>query len=278
MNISIIIPTYNRGQLISQAIESIYSQYGINDSFKISEIVISDDCSTDNTKSVVESIHKDYPDVIYCKTPCNLGPAGARNEGFKYTSGEWIALLDSDDIWYKNKLQRVTALAKSHPEYQMIYHKMKIVKYDGETTYVPHDIEDRTYLSERIYYPLLIKNFIGAPSMFIKREAWIECGGFDTSFRHLEDWDFALRISKKNLIGFVDEPLLEATMLSGGVSSDIFGWYDARIRIIANNSRELISSGLFNQVVEDLFTKASNRNILDPVSRLLELHLSNISN
>ena len=101
MLVSIIMPAYNCGKYLGQAIESVASQ-----TMKDWEIQLVDDCSTDNTAEIVETYIKKYPNIYYCRLPKNSGPAIARTEAIQRASGKYIAFLDSDDLWMPDKLEK----------------------------------------------------------------------------------------------------------------------------------------------------------------------------
>lgn len=99
--VSIITPTYNCGKFIAETIESIKAQ-----TYKDWEIIIVDDCSTDNTKEIVEQYQKIDSRIKYYCLSTNSGAAEARNEALRRAQGRWIAFLDSDDLWSPDKLER----------------------------------------------------------------------------------------------------------------------------------------------------------------------------
>ncbi|MBD5261924.1 MAG: glycosyltransferase family 2 protein [Bacteroides sp.] len=99
--VSIITPTYNCAKFITETIESVQAQ-----SYQNWEMIIVDDCSTDNTKEIVEQYQKIDPRIKYYCLPTNSGAAEARNEALRRAQGRWIAFLDSDDLWSPDKLER----------------------------------------------------------------------------------------------------------------------------------------------------------------------------
>ena len=108
MEIACIIPTYNRKHLLQRTIESVYNQ-----TYPCNEIILVDDGSTDGTS---EWIKEKYPQIVFLFQK-NQGVSSARNKGIKAASSKWIALLDSDDEWLPNKLEKQVKLLKSNPEY-----------------------------------------------------------------------------------------------------------------------------------------------------------------
>lgn len=106
--VSIIIPTYNCGQFIAETIKSVQAQ-----TYKQWEIIIVDDCSTDNTKDVVDSFSNDKRIRYYC-LEINSGPAVARTKSMQIADGEYIAFLDSDDLWMPDKLEKQLVFMKEN--------------------------------------------------------------------------------------------------------------------------------------------------------------------
>lgn len=102
--VSVIMPTYNCGAYIKKSIDSVLTQ-----SVTDWEIQIVDDCSTDNTKEVLRSYLENYPQIHYYCLTKNSGPAVARTEAIKRAEGKYIAFLDSDDLWYPEKLEKQIA-------------------------------------------------------------------------------------------------------------------------------------------------------------------------
>ncbi|MBV9287272.1 MAG: glycosyltransferase family 2 protein [Hyphomicrobiales bacterium] len=108
MTVSVIIPAYNVASIIGRAIESAAAQ-----SARPLEIIVVDDASTDDTASVVSAMGNRIPGVRLVSCPSNRGPAGARNFGIAAARGDWVALLDSDDAWKPERLERLTAIGEA---------------------------------------------------------------------------------------------------------------------------------------------------------------------
>ena len=113
--VSIITPTYNCGRYIEETIKSV-----INQTYKNWEMIIIDDCSTDNTKSIVEEYQKKYSNIIYHILEKNSGAAVARNIAIKMAKGKFIAFLDSDDLWHEEKLEKQINFMKQN-DYNFTY-------------------------------------------------------------------------------------------------------------------------------------------------------------
>ena len=115
--VSIIIPTYNCSRFIAETIKSVQAQ-----TYKNWEMLIVDDCSTDNTKDIVEEYQKADPRIQYYCLPKNSGAAEARNEALRRAKGRWIAFLDSDDLWKPEKLERQIKFMEDN-DYAFSYHE-----------------------------------------------------------------------------------------------------------------------------------------------------------
>ena len=108
MDFSVLIPAYNVSGIIGRAIRSAAAQ-----TFPPLEILVIDDCSTDNTVEVVRALARDIPSVRLLSTPANGGPSAARNVGLREAKADWIALLDADDAWKPGRLKRLSEVASA---------------------------------------------------------------------------------------------------------------------------------------------------------------------
>ena len=124
--VSIIMPSYNTGKYIAETIESVLAQ-----TYKNWELIIVDDCSTDNTDKVVERFLADGR-IRYLKNPHNSGAAISRNRALREAKGKWIAFLDSDDLWMPEKLMWQIKFMKKHG-YHFSYTNYSEIDESGKT-------------------------------------------------------------------------------------------------------------------------------------------------
>ncbi len=122
--VSIIMPSWNTGRFIAESINSV-----INQTYANWELLIVDDCSTDNTDEVVASFKDDR--IRYFKNEKNQGAALTRNKALREAQGEWIAFLDSDDLWRPEKLEKMLAFMKSN-NYMFAYHDFEKIDEDSK--------------------------------------------------------------------------------------------------------------------------------------------------
>tara|TARA_B100001250_G_scaffold118032_1_gene100204 strand:+ start:767 stop:1603 length:837 start_codon:yes stop_codon:yes gene_type:complete len=195
MKVSVIIPTFNRFSLISRAIDSV-----LNQTIKPFEIIVVDDGSSDNTSTFIKN---NYKSVKLIKQK-NLGVSKARNVGIKNSSGDWIALLDSDDEWKKNKLE-VQIKSLSEYDYYSVCHTNEIWIRNGIR--VNQKKRHQKYGGD-IFDKCLDICRISPSSIIFKKNIIDEVGWFDEGLSICEDYDLWLRITANFKILFIDKPLV----------------------------------------------------------------------
>ncbi|MBR3654616.1 MAG: glycosyltransferase [Elusimicrobia bacterium] len=178
--VSVMMPTYNNGRYIGQAIESIYAQ-----NYKNIEVIVIDDGSTDNTKEII----KKYQDIKYFYIE-HKGISLARNIALEKSNGEYIAFCDSDDYWLPEKLNTQMQYFKEHPDCQIVF-----------TKYENFFEDEKLKTNKRAMHEKLMENFLKQylPSSVIKKELFEKYGLFDENFSGVEDTEFLYRILKKGV-------------------------------------------------------------------------------
>lgn len=193
--VSVIIPTFNRAQFISRAIQSVLKQ-----TFRDFELIIIDDGSTDNTREIIEL--NNYRIRYYFQE--NKGVSSARNLGIQVANGEYIAFLDSDDSWRKFKLTLQMAFLEQNPDYK-ICHTNEIWYRNGK--HLNQKKKHRKF-SGWILEQLLPLCIVSPSSVVIHREVFDKIGLFDETLPVCEDYDLWLRIGVLFPILFLDKPLI----------------------------------------------------------------------
>jgi hypothetical protein len=186
-DVSVIIPTYNRSALLAQAVRSVLAQ--TYDDF---EIVVVDDGSTDDTRSVIESFGD--PRIVYVWQE-NQQRCAARNNGISQARGRYVGFLDSDDVWFPDKLQKQIEAFGKYPQVGVVY--CNHVRIAGDNTF-PNPVEFlRTADDEvgNVHKELLVLDIVQMGTPVVKKELLDKVGGFDTSLPHAEDWDMWIRLS-----------------------------------------------------------------------------------
>ncbi|MBI2995188.1 MAG: glycosyltransferase [Candidatus Melainabacteria bacterium] len=194
--VSIIIPTYNRENFISETIESV-----LNQTFKDFEIVIINDGSTDNTKKKLEKFNT----KIKLINQANSERAVSRNNGVKNSNGEYIAFLDSDDLWEKDKLEKQVEILDKYKDMVLVYSQCSRINENGiKIKTAKRQLEG---YSGNIFEKLLLRNIISSPTPLVRRDFFEKTIGFQTQYVPYEDWEFWLRFSLFGKFYFIPERL-----------------------------------------------------------------------
>jgi len=223
--ISVILPTFNRSNMIVRSICSV-----LNQTYKDFELIIVDDGSTDCTQDMVSRI-KDSR-IRYIRHEKNKGAAAARNTGIKAAQCDLIAFQDSDDEWVPEKLEKqIKAILALPDDFGVIY--SAFWRLGKQKIYIPR----KNILMKEgwMYKQLLYGNIVGMPVSLIKKECFNVVGGFSENLRALEDWELFLRISKFFKFKYIDEPLVLSYETEGSVSKNVLAHAEAYEYILANN-------------------------------------------
>lgn len=194
--VSVIIPTYNRADLIKRAIMSV-----LNQTYSDIEVLVVDDASTDQTEKIVKGIKDER--LHYYKLETNGGACRARNIGISKAQGEFIAFLDSDDEWMSNKIELQYNFANEKNAIAVAANF--IYKRESKKNIVVSKNHPDYFSTEE----LVVKNSITTGALFVKREMLLQMGGFDEDMPRYQDWELVLRLAKNCTIYFVKEPLLK---------------------------------------------------------------------
>ncbi len=196
MMVSVIIPTYNRACFIGEAIHSVLTQTYTN-----LEVLVVDDGSIDNTKSIIESIFD--PRVHYIYQP-NRGRSSARNKALSLAKGKFIAFLDSDDLYHlPNKIELQVNYLIAHPGTGMVYTSAYCINEQGERLQDKYEafISGLIYKDIAFFTPVTIT----LPTVMTYRSVIDHVGHFDEMMHRFEDTDMWRRISKSYRIDAMSE-------------------------------------------------------------------------
>lgn len=207
--ISIIIPAYNAENTILKTIESVQQQ-----SFSDFELIIINDGSTDRT---LELLHKVTDDRLKIFSYANAGVSVARNRGIDHARGEFIAFLDTDDLWTQDKLLLQLAALRKHPEAGVAYSWTHFLDQQGESIYAGNPV----CFQGDVYTKLLVWNFLYSGSNPLIRRQALEHIQFDPTLTHGEDWELYLRLAARWHFVVVPKAQILYRQTSGSASSKI---------------------------------------------------------
>ena len=224
--VSVIIPTYNREKFISECVQSVLAQ-----TLPAREIIIVDDGSTDATYNILRDLG--FNSLSTKKTVLryffqqNRGVSSARNLGIKEARSEYIALLDSDDLWLKSKLDRQVSAFQNDTQSSRLCHTDEIWIRNGVRV---NQHKKHKKHGGNVFQSCLKLCCISPSSAMMHRSVFEDFGFFDEDLPACEDYDFWLRYSAKEDVNFIDEPLI---IKKGGHSDQLSGahWGVDRFRI-----------------------------------------------
>jgi len=210
--LSVVIPAYNSGRFIADAIDSVLTQ----DGFEV-ELLVVDDGSTDDTAQIVAR----YGGAVTLLRQTNAGAAVARNAGLQAAHGRYVAFLDADDVWLPGKIDSQVAHLEAHPETSLCCTRWDLLHPDSSGTYVIDPLaygrrpRDPVAYSTLTYADLLLDCHVWTSTVVVRRELVRQTGGFDPTLRRGQDYDYWLRASRSTPIHRLDATLALYRMGSG---------------------------------------------------------------
>lgn len=242
---SVIIPTFNCAPFIASTIESVLRQTA-----KVAEIIVVDDGSTDGTKQVLAQ----FGNAIRYLDQKNAGLSVARNRGIAEARGEFIALLDADDIWRGDKIELQAGLLAKHKDIEAVFSDYQ--NFRGPVFERPY-FQDIALLAQlqvekldgaglkvvdRDFFRKILRHHVILPSTFIARKACVErVGMFDPSFRIVQDTHLWLRMSKQCTFAFIDAPLVDRRLREGSLITDDSNFIDECIVMMQGLPKQIDS-------------------------------------
>lgn len=196
IDVSVIIATHNRAELVSEAIESVLAQ-----TQPVHEVIVVDDGSTDSTRQALARFGSRIRPVFQE----NQGASAARNHAMRLAQGRWLAFLDDDDVWLGTKIEKQAEIISRNPNLGLVYCSDYAVDHEL------HIMHERPALPENrgdVFEKLLINNFVFTSCVIARRDAVEEAGFMDPKLVFAQDWDLWLKIAAKYPVDFVRVPLV----------------------------------------------------------------------
>ncbi|HOP99635.1 MAG TPA: glycosyltransferase family 2 protein [Acetivibrio clariflavus] len=206
--VSVIIPVYNSEKYISKTLDSV-----LNQTYRLLEIIVVDDCSKDSSEQIIRNYAKYYSNILYHKFNQNYGAAVARNKALELSKGRFVAFLDSDDIWYPNKLEKQLELMKEKSA-AICYTAIEMIDEEGNL------IKGKREVKETIDYKFLLRNtMIATSTVVIDRRI---TGDFKMPLiRSGQDYATWLLLMRSGTKAYgINEPLVKYRKLKNSLSSN----------------------------------------------------------
>jgi glycosyltransferase involved in cell wall biosynthesis len=238
-NVSVIMPCYNHARYVKEAVEGILAQ-----TFGDLELIITDDCSKDNSPGIIHEYEKKDPRVIGIYHRKNEGEGKSRNDAMAKSSGKFIAFCDSDDIWENEKLETQLPFFKKFENIDAIHSDSIIIDENSTATGKRFSslFQKGMRLTGDLFNQLCLRNVINVPTVILRRKCLSDAGWFEEDFRYLADWIYWIRVARKNTFFYIDEPLARYRVHSQSTSRDSTGFMRCRIKglnLILNSFPEI---------------------------------------
>lgn len=231
--VSVIIPVYNRAETIKKSIMSV-----LNQSYFNLELIVIDDCSTDNTLDKIKEI-KDSR-LIILKHDKNKGACEARNTGIVKAKGDLIAFQDSDDIWHNDKLEKQITAIKRYNADICICQMMRYGFEKGKDGVYP-DVTDGI-----ICYRKLISSFLVSTQTIVAQRSVFSKHLFDPEVKRMQDFDWIVRAGKEHNVCVVSQPLVDVYLSSDSITTtnyeklkESYNFFLKKYEYLENNYPEL---------------------------------------
>jgi len=200
--VSVIIPTYNAGKFVREAVDSV-----LNQAYEDYEIIVVDGGSVDNTRELLSS----YGEKIRFIRQTDRGVAAARNVGILNSKGEYVAFLDADDQWLSQKLKLQVKYLDEHPAVGLVFSDAWCITGGEPLPSDFHFVKRTSQISKpfsgKVFDKLFVRNFIPCLSVLVRRTCLDKVGLFDTDLSLAEDYDLWLRVARITSVHYIDQPL-----------------------------------------------------------------------
>ena len=231
---SVIIPTFNRATLLRQTLESVWRQ-----TLSDYEVIVVDDGSTDDTATWLSEIASKVNPI----TQQNVGPGAARNKGAEKAGGEYLAFLDSDDLWFPWTLDTVAALIPKYDRPSLISAKLIAFKDPAQL-----DSVRKTPTKAEVFTDYFASSdrdcFVGAGMTFVRRDKFLDAGGFSDRKINLEDHDLVLKLgTAAGFVRIVDPPTLAWRRHDASTADQSLRSYEGCRHLIENEQRGVYPGG-----------------------------------
>jgi len=221
--VSVVTPTYNRARFLPDSVSSVLAQ-----TFDDLELIIVDDGSDDDTDDVLEPYLADSRVRYFYQE--NQGQSQARNLALEYATGDFIAFLDSDDVWAPDKLEKQLAVLQSNQDVDIVHGDEAVIDEKGQVV----SLQNMKRYSGWITRYLLADNSVSITTALVRRRCFDEMGGFDTSVGVADDYELWLRFSARYRYWYEPGIVASYRVMADQISSDKRRRFAANERIISD--------------------------------------------
>ena len=222
--VSVVMPAYNAERYIAAALDSALAQ-----TCRDLEVVVVDDGSADSTRQIVAG----YGPPVRLVEQANAGPSAARNHGVREAGGQFVAFLDSDDLWLPEKLAEQMALFDDGRRVGLVYCHADRIDADGALVPTEHAVLPKG----QIFLTLLERNYCCTSSVVVRREALERAGGFPEDMVWAEDWHLWLRVARHYELQAVERALVRHRVHGTSLTWQLEGAYHGARKVLDDTVR-----------------------------------------
>lgn len=210
--VSVIIPTFNCARYVERAIDSV-----LNQTYRDYEIIVVDDGSTDKTADIIRR----YGENVRYFYQSNAGVSAARNRGLTASTGEFVAYLDADDLWYSQKLDRQIAFLDAHAECGLLHSDVTVINEKDEVIHARFNFETARPIPQGYcQHEILRRCHIQTPTVIERQKCIEKIGGFDERLPVTQDYMHWIMVSLEGwAFGYIDEALAKYRWRAGSLMS-----------------------------------------------------------
>lgn len=262
-SISAIIPVYNGEAFLEETVESL-----LNQTVPLSEIIIIDDCSTDNTPVIARQLAETDRLIRVITQPANRGVSVARNTGCQSAKSDWVLFMDADDMadsgLVEAQTEALTGFEKRWSKKPVLaYCAYQSMNEFGAST--PGIVRARQAAPDEVLGYELVRNAISTSGVLVRKESFFNAGGFDPSLRYAEDYALWLLLARLGGFAYADRPLVKIRRHSRNISKDLAKMLEGEKAVLKRYSPEFIRQAIFKR---DL---PREKNISDFVSVMFKI-------
>lgn len=268
--VSVVIPAYNKADLTVRTIESV-----LNQTYENIEVIVVDDGSTDDTKNKLQL----FGDKIHYIHKQNGGACSARNVGIKKATGEYIALIDCDDIFYPEKIAKSIECLEKNPDCGFVHTGAYLINDDDDI--ISEFRSSNHPASGWIASRLILKDLICNSTVIIRKECFKEVGYFDEKIFIPADWDMWLRLSEKYKAAYIDDKLTGYRLTDSYTASNMEIGINETVYLLnkAFSRNNHLSSGFKKRCLANLYLRYGlNYAVMQDFKKSRETLLKAVSN
>lgn len=241
--VSAVIPTFNSQNFIYNTLESLTNQ-----TVELTEIIVVDDASTDQTRQIIEKfIMESKLNIKTLYLDENQGVSNARNIGINMSTSDWIMLLDSDDTIEPNLLEEYekslqTSIDVSSDQWVLVHSASRQINVDGD--FLGGIQRFKQVMPKEIQGYEFIRNHVFVSGTIFLKDAYKKAGGFDNKLKYSEDWDLWLRMAGVGGFLYVDKPLVNVRRHGDNASSSINKMFEGELKVLQKYTKETIRKAI----------------------------------